>query len=75
MSQKRVILNTNIFIIIYILIFIPSNLYAYIDPGSATIFLQALIAGLVGFILAFKTYVVSFFKKLFRIGKKKSAGK
>ena len=75
MYPKKVIVNTNIIIVIYILIFIPSNLCAYIDPGSTTILLQALIAGFVGFILAFKTYVVSFFKKLFRIGKKKSAGK
>ena len=70
MSPKRVILNTNIFIIIYIVMLIPSNLFGYIDPGSITILLQLLLAGIAGFLVTFRNYIVSIFKTLFKKGKK-----
>ena len=70
MSPKRVILNTNIFIIIYIVMLIPSNLFGYIDPGSITILLQLLLAGIAGFLVTFRNYIVSIFKTLFKKDKK-----
>ena len=72
MSTKRVILKTNILIIIYIVLLIPSNLFGYIDPGSITILLQLLLAGIAGFLVTFRHYVVSVFKTLFKKNKEKS---
>jgi len=71
MSTKRVILKTNILIIIYIVMLIPSNLFGYIDPGSITILLQLLLAGIAGFLVTFRHYVVSVFKTLFKKNKEK----
>ncbi len=49
----------------------PSDVaYAYIDPGSIAILLQALIAGIVGFLVVFRNYITSFFKKLYKNIKK-----
>ena len=72
MSPKKVILNTNIFIFIYIVMLIPSNLFGYIDPGSITILLQLLLAGIAGFLVTFRNYIVSIFKTLFKKNKEKS---
>lgn len=49
----------------------PKVLYAYIDPGSGSYFLQMLIGAVIGCIFAVKIYWVkikSFFKGLFRKG-------
>ena len=72
MSTKRVILKTNILIIIYIIIFTPQYAYCYIDPWSITILLQLLLAGIAGFLVTFRHYVVSVFKTLFKKNKEKS---
>ena len=72
MSTERVILKTNILIIIYIIIFTPQYAYGYIDPGSITILLQLLMAGIAGFLVTFRHYVVSVFKTLFKKNKEKS---
>ena len=69
MSPKRVISNNNILIIIYFLMLITSNLYAYIDPGSTSILLQLLIAGIAGGLAVFKRYVALFFRYLVKISK------
>ena len=66
MSTKRMILKTNILIIIYIVIFTPQPAYGYIDPGSIAVLLQVIIAGIVGFLAVFRNYIVSVFKKLFK---------
>ena len=70
MSNKRMILKTNILIIIYIVIFTPQPAYGYIDPGSITILLQLLLAGIAGFLVTFRNYIVSIFKTLFKKDKK-----
>ena len=72
MSTERVILKTNILIIIYIVIFTPQPAYGYIDPGSIAILLQLLLAGIAGFLVTFRHYVVSVFKTLFKKNKEKS---
>ena len=72
MSNKRMILKTNILIIIYIVIFTPQPAYGYIDPGSLSILLQVLLAGIAGFLVTFRHYVVSVFKTLFKKNKEKS---
>ena len=75
MSINKTFVKSNYLFIVYVVLFIPNNLYAYIDPGSGSMLLQALIAGIAGIIFAFKTYVVGFFHKLFRREKKESLKK
>ena len=70
MSTKRVILKTNILIIIYIVIFTPQPAYGYIDPGSLSILLQVLLAGIAGVLVTFRNYIVLIFKTLFKKDKK-----
>ena len=70
MSPKKVKLNSNILIIIYIVIFTHQPAYGYIDPGSLSILLQVLLAGIAGVLVTFRNYIVSIFKTLFKKGKK-----
>jgi hypothetical protein len=57
------------FAILFTAIFLstPVNLYAYIDPGSGSYFIQIAIAGILGGIYAAKVYwkkIKSFLKKI-----------
>jgi hypothetical protein len=48
--------------------------YGYIDPGSGSVAVQAILAGFLGVLLALKIYgkkIVNFFGNLFRGGEKK----
>lgn len=36
---------------------IPNNAYAYLDPGTGSVVLQVLIAGILGAVFTFKSYV------------------
>ncbi len=61
--------NTNIKLIILLTIFIslPGNAYAYLDPGTASIILQALVAilaGIVAFFTLLKDKIINFFKSI-----------
>ncbi len=58
-------------LIINIILTTPS--YAYIDPGTSTMILQMIVAGIVGIAAALKIYwfkVKSLFKRIFSFGKK-----
>lgn len=60
-------INKNFFFIILLLFFYSSNAYAYLDPGSGGIILQAIfgiIAGIVTFYYFLKQKVKNFFKKI-----------
>jgi hypothetical protein len=53
---------------------IPNNAHAYLDPGTGSVVLQVVVAGLLGAIFTFKSYVraaVSAVARLF--GKKDNA--
>jgi hypothetical protein len=44
----------------------PVSAYAYIDPGTGSVILQALVAGVLGSMFVIKTYwakITSFFRK------------
>ena len=58
-----------IFAIIYILILFPNFSYAYIDPGTGSIILQALIAMIAGISVFFSNIKVKI-KKFFKMKKK-----
>lgn len=47
---------------------IPETAYAYIDPGTGSLILQLILAGILGSLFALKTFwrkVIAFFKRLF----------
>lgn len=59
-------LKFKFFFVIFIWIFFPLNAYAYIDPGTGSLILQALIAGGITamiFIRNFRDKVISFFRR------------
>tara|TARA_B100000795_G_scaffold251536_1_gene220457 strand:+ start:6138 stop:6377 length:240 start_codon:yes stop_codon:yes gene_type:complete len=61
--------NTNIKLIILLSLFtsLPGNAYAYLDPGTASIILQALVAILAGFVAFFtilKGKIMDVFKSI-----------
>ena len=61
--------NTNIKLIILLTIFIsfPGNAYAYLDPGTASIILQAVVAilaGTVAFFTLLKDKIINLFKSI-----------
>ena len=61
-------INISIFVIIFSLI-LSTNSYAYIDPGSGSIILQAIIAAFAGAGTAITIYwkkVKLFFSKIFK---------
>ncbi len=65
MSSIKIIL-TSLFIAGF---FIP-DAYAYIDPGSGSIVIQAIIGALVGVGITIKIYWYKLKEKVFRISKK-----
>ena len=71
MSPNRGIINTNIIIIIYIVLFIPQIAYGYIGPGSMAILFQLLLAGIAGVLVVFRSYIFSVINKLFKKDKGK----
>ena len=61
--------NINIKLIILLTIFIsfPGNAYAYLDPGTASIILQAVVAilaGTVAFFTLLKDKIINLFKSI-----------
>ena len=62
--------NIDKVIILYFILFIPQHAYAYVEPGSASIVLQIIIAGFVGLLVAFRGIWNSLLKMLFKILKK-----
>ena len=61
--------NANIKLIILLTIFIslPGNAYAYLDPGTASIILQAVVAilaGTVAFFTLLKDKIINLFKSI-----------
>mgnify|MGYP006079580429 FL=1 len=61
--------NTNFKLIILLTIFIslPGNAYAYLDPGTASIILQAVVAilaGTVAFFTLLKDKIINLFKSI-----------
>ena len=66
----------NLILLILLFIFYPSNVYAYLDPGTGGIILQAIfgiIAGIITFYYFLKQKIKIFFEKIKNIfrGKKK----
>ena len=65
----------NLILLILLFIFYPSNVYAYLDPGTGGIILQAIfgiIAGIITFYYFLKQKIKIFFEKIRNIfrGKK-----
>ena len=61
--------NTNFKLIMLLTIFIslPGNAYAYLDPGTASIILQAIVAilaGTVAFFTLLKDKIINLFKSI-----------
>lgn len=59
-------LKFKFFFVIFIWAFFPLNAYAYIDPGTGSLILQALIAGGITamiFIRNLRDKVISFFRR------------
>lgn len=57
------------------LVAIPSHAYAYLDPGTGSMVLQVIIAGILGAAFTFKTYLRAIFGPvvgLFKKGRSKS---
>jgi hypothetical protein len=48
----------------FILIVLVCPAHAYIDPGSGSLLLQFLIAGVVGFFLKFRIYIANILVRL-----------
>lgn len=48
-----------------------TNAYAYLDPGSISLFIQGLIAGLIGFIYGFRAWANKIKKFLVDLFKRK----
>lgn len=71
---KLIMKKKNIIILLLVLFFWPNNSYAYLDPGTGSIILQAILAFLAA-VAAYTTYAWSkikiFFSKFFK--KKKSS--
>lgn len=68
-------MTKNLILLILLFIFYSSNAYAYLDPGTGGIILQAIfgiIAGVITFYYFLKQKIKSFFEKLKNIfrGKK-----
>lgn len=68
-------MSKNLILLILLFIFYSSNAYAYLDPGTGGIILQAIfgiIAGVITFYYFLKQKIKSFFEKLKNIfrGKK-----
>ena len=70
--RKRFSLITGLFILLILLL--PSNVYAYLDPGTSSYLLSIILAGIVGAAISFKSFIFkvkNIFIKLFsRSGKK-----
>ena len=64
----RFILDNWVFCVL--LVFLPSPAFAYLDPGSISLTLQAIIAGFAGLLATYKLWIFKI-KSLF-FGKKKS---
>ncbi len=68
MNKLSVIKKVSILFIIFFFIF-QNHSYAYLDPGTGSIILQAIAAGIVGVITwlsFFKEKLKNFLKKLFK---------
>ena len=53
-------------LLLFLILIIPTDAHAYIDPGTGGILLQfiiAIIAGIASFWLIIKNKIISFFKK------------
>ena len=59
-------ISLSIFVVLSILC-IPSKAYAYIDPGTGSMILQGLIAGLMGVLFTIKIYWTRIKNFLFRL--------
>lgn len=73
LSQLEVINMRNRAIYLLPIILMPSYAYAYLDPGTGSIILQAIVAGLVSVAVAFSSLrikIKAFLRSLFR-GKSK----
>jgi hypothetical protein len=52
---------------------IPNNAYAYLDPGTGSVVLQVVVAGLLGAIFTFKSYVRAAVSAVSRLFEKKGS--
>jgi hypothetical protein len=52
------------------LVAIPSRAYAYLDPGTGSMVLQVVIAGILGAAFTFKTYIRAIFGPVLGLFKK-----
>ena len=59
--------------LIVLFLFLPTTVWAYVDPGSISVVLQVILAFGLGLIIAFKRVVVNVVKSAFSMifGKKK----
>jgi hypothetical protein len=56
-----------IFIESVILALLPLSAHAYFDPGSGVVILQVLIAGGLGLLFRFRTYIMNIWKAILRL--------
>jgi hypothetical protein len=52
------------------LVAVPSRAYAYLDPGTGSMVLQVIVAGILGAAFTFKTYLRAIFGPLLGLFKK-----
>ena len=73
-KRRSSAISLSIFVVLSILL--PSKAYAYFDPGTGSMILQGLIAGLMGVLFTIKTYWTRIKNFIFRskIDEKKKAG-
>lgn len=68
----------NVILIIFLLLVVPSKVWAYVDPGSIAIFMQVIVAFIAGFLIVARNNIKAMIKKIFgkfSTGKSKKNGK
>jgi hypothetical protein len=75
MNKNKMALNTKILIIIYFIMLFPTNLYAYIDAGSLSALFQLILAGIIGFIVYARNYIMLYLSKFRQLFNRDSENK
>ena len=74
MSYSRYLAASS-FVPALFLLGLPGETHFYIDPGTGSLVLQAVVGGLVGTLVAVKIFwsqIKGFFGRLFHVGKKRT---
>tara|TARA_B100000575_G_C22671577_1_gene409592 strand:- start:143 stop:385 length:243 start_codon:yes stop_codon:yes gene_type:complete len=71
--MKNNLIKYLLYLLIFDLLIITKNAYAYLDPGTITAFIQLLIAGIAGALLTVKLWWLSFKNFIINIFKSKKS--